>query len=65
MAKWRVEVTETVSTTYVVEVDCDSDKEAENMALDLITNNSDDPDFLGVTIIDESLVGRRFISDVI
>lgn len=62
MALRKVSITEVVMTTYEVEIDAPDQGGAENMAVDLLTNNADDEEFMESITAEERLVSRTIIS---
>lgn len=62
MALRKVSITEVVMTTYEVEIDAPDQGEAENMAVDLLTNNADDEEFMESVTAEERLVSRTITS---
>lgn len=62
MALRKVSITEVVMTTYEVEIDAADQTEAENMAVDLLTNNADDEEFMDSVTAEERLVSRTITS---
>lgn len=62
MALRKVSITEVIMTTYEVEIDAPDKGEAENMAVDLLTNNADDEEFMDSITAEERLVSRTITS---
>ena len=62
MTQRLVRVTETITTVYEVLVALspdEKDQHAENMAVDLLTNYADDPEFMDSVTVEERLIDRK------
>lgn len=59
----KVKIVETVRTTYEIEVDAPDETEAKNMAIDLVTNNADDAEFMDSITSEEVLLETTYSFD--